>query len=119
MHFFGKTNKEDSEMTDAASGTGTKKTKTVFDDPFGDDPFADGPRRTDPPSSQPAPDEDSDAMSDRDSDDPFKNFAPRRPTGSNTQRDQIEMQNEMLDAEAADSRDQREAMNERDAAAGD
>jgi hypothetical protein len=29
------------------------------------------------------------------------------------------MQNEMLDAEAADSRDQREAMNERDAAAGD
>ena len=117
--FFGKTNKEESEMTDAASGTGTKKTKTVFDDPFGDDPFADGPRRTDPPSCQPAPDEDSDAMSDRDSDDPFKNFAPRRPTGSNTQRDQIEMQNEMLDAEAADSRDQREAMNERDAAAGD
>jgi hypothetical protein len=35
------------------------------------------------------------------------------------QRDQIEKQNEMLDAEAADSRDQREAMNERDAAVGD
>jgi hypothetical protein len=29
------------------------------------------------------------------------------------------MQNEMLDAESTNSRDQREAMNERDAAAGD
>ena len=119
--FFGNTDEETSGMAEnpepEASDT-DKKPNALFDDPFGDDPFADGPRRTDPPPSQPAPDADSEAMPNRDSDDPF-NFAPRKPTGSNTQRDQIEMQNEMLDAEAADSRDQREAMNERDAAAGD
>ena len=102
----------------AESDPGTKKPKALFDDPFGDDPFADGPRRTDPMPGQPVPNADDKTMSSGDSNDPF-NFAPRKPTGSNTQRDQIEMQNEMLDAEAADSRDQREAMNERDAAAGD
>ena len=120
--FFGNTEEDTSgmpEKSEPAADDSDKKTKALFDDPFGDDPFADGPRRTDPPQSQPAPDADSEAMPNRDSDDDPFNFAPRKPTGSNTQRDQIEMQNEMLDAEAADSRDQREAMNERDAAAGD
>ena len=126
--FFGTKDKEESgdkEVFDmnekpepAESDPGTKKPKALFDDPFGDDPFADGPRRTDPMPGQPVPNADDKTMSSGDSNDPF-NFAPRKPTGSNTQRDQIEMQNEMLDAEAADSRDQREAMNERDAAAGD
>ena len=126
--FFGTKDKEESgdkEVFDmnekpepAESDPGTKKPKALFDDPFGDDPFADGPRRTDPMPGQPVPNADNKTMSSGDSNDPF-NFAPRKPTGSNTQRDQIEMQNEMLDAEAADSRDQREAMNERDAAAGD
>ncbi len=102
----------------AETGPDMKKSNAKFDDPFGDDPFADGPRRTDPMPDQPSPDKDSKTMTTGDFDDPF-NFAPRKPAGSNTQRDQIEMQNEMLDAEAADSRDQREAMNERDAAAGD
>ncbi len=119
--FFGNTDEETSGMAEnpepEASDT-DKRPNALFDDPFGDDPFADGPRRTDPPPSQPVPPADDEAMPNRDSDDPF-NSAPRKPTGSNTQRDQIEMQNEMLDAEAADSRDQREAMNERDAAAGD
>ena len=108
--------KEKPEPSD--SDPSVKKSKTLFDDPFGDDPFADGPRRTDPKPEQPVPNADNKTMSADDSNDPF-NFAPRKPTGSNTQRDQIEMQNEMLDAEAADSRDQRDAMNERDAAAGD
>ena len=67
---------------------------------------------------QPSPDPDSETMTVGESDDSL-NFAPRKPAGSTMQRDQIEKQNEMLDAEAADSRDQREAMNERDAAAGD
>ena len=126
--FFGTKDKEESgdkeafDMNEkpepAESDPGTKKPKALFDDPFGDDPFADGPRRTDPMPGQPVPNADDKTMSSGDSNDPF-NFAPRKPTGSNTQRDQIEMQNEMLDAEAADSRDQREAMNERDAAAGD
>ena len=119
--FFGNTDEEKSgmaEKTEPQASDTDKKPNALFDDPFGDDPFAGGPRRTDPPSSQPAPAADGEATPNRDSDDPF-NFAPRKPTGSNTQRDQIEMQNEMLDAEAADSRDQREAMNERDAAAGD
>lgn len=118
--FFGNTDKASgmAEKPEPEASDSDKKPNALFDDPFGDDPFADGPRRTDPPSSQPAPPADDEAMPNRDSDDPF-NFAPRKPTGSNTQRDQIEMQNEMLDAEAADSRDQREAMNERDAAAGD
>ena len=120
--FFGKKDKEGAEMPDAAqpvaSDADTKKRKTLFDDPFGDDPFADAPRRTDPMPDQPSPDPDSETMTVGDSDDPF-NFAPRKPAGSTMQRDQIEKQNEMLDAEAADSRDQREAMNERDAAAGD
>ena len=119
--FFSNTDEETSGMAEKpepeASDT-DKKPNALFGDPFGDDPFADGARRTDPPSSQPAPAADGEAMPNRDSDDPF-NFAPRKPAGSNTQRDQIEMQNEMLDAEAVDSRDQREAMNERDAAAGD
>ena len=101
-----------------ASDADTKKPKALFDDPFGDDPFADAPRRTDPMPDQPSPDTDSETMPVGDSDNPF-NFAPRKPAGSTMQRDQIEKQNEMLDAEAADSRDQREAMNERDAAAGD
>ena len=101
-----------------ASDADTKKPNALFDDPFGDDPFADAPRRTDPMPDQPSPDPDSETMTVGDSDDPF-NFAPRKPAGSTMQRDQIEKQNEMLDAEAADSRDQREAMNERDAAAGD
>ena len=119
--FFGNTEEDTSgmpEKSEPAADDSDKKTKALFDDPFGDDPFAEGPRRTDPPPSQPTPDADSETMPKRDSDDPF-NFAPRKPAGSNTQRDQIEMQNEMLDAEAVDSRDQREAMNERDAAAGD
>ena len=126
--FFGTKDKEESgdkeafgmneKPEPAESDPGTKKPKALFDDPFGDDPFADGPRRTDPMPGQPVPNADDKTMSSGDSNDPF-NFAPRKPTGSNTQRDQIEMQNEMLDAEAADSRDQREAMNERDAAAGD
>ena len=126
--FFGTKDKEESgdkeafDMNEkpepAESDPGMKKPKALFDDPFGDDPFADGPRRTDPMPGQPVPNADDKTMSSGDSNDPF-NFAPRKPTGSNTQRDQIEMQNEMLDAEAADSRDQREAMNERDAAAGD
>jgi len=126
--FFGTKDKEESgdreafDMNEkpepAESDPGAKKPKALFDDPFGDDPFADGPRRTDPMPGQPVPNADDKTMSSGDSNDPF-NFAPRKPTGSNTQRDQIEMQNEMLDAEAADSRDQREAMNERDAAAGD
>ena len=120
--FFGKKDKEDPGMSDAAqpvaSDSDTKKPKALFDDPFGDDPFADAPRRTDPMPDQPGPDPDSETMIVGDSDDPF-NFAPRKPAGSTMQRDQIEKQNEMLDAEAVDSRDQREAMNERDAAAGD
>ena len=119
--FFGNTEEDTSEMaekSEPAAADADKKTKALFDDPFGDDPFADGPRRTDPMPDQPSPDKDSETMTVGDSDDPF-NFAPRKPVGSNTQRDQIEMQNEMLDAEAVDSRDQREAMNERDAAAGD
>ena len=126
--FFGTKDKEESgdkeafgmneKPEPAESDPGMKKPKALFDDPFGDDPFADGPRRTDPMPGQPVPNADDKTMSSGDSNDPF-NFAPRKPTGSNTQRDQIEMQNEMLDAEAADSRDQREAMNERDAAAGD
>ena len=126
--FFGAKDKEESgdkeafdmneKLEPAESDPGTKKPKALFDDPFGDDPFADGPRRTDPMPGQPVLNADDKTMSSGDSNDPF-NFAPRKPTGSNTQRDQIEMQNEMLDAEAADSRDQREAMNERDAAAGD
>ena len=123
MQTFGaKKDEEDPEMPDAAqpvaSDTDTKKPKALFDDPFGDDPFADAPRRTDPMPDQPSPDTDSETMTVGDSDDPF-NFAPRKPAGSTTQRDQIKKQNEMLDAEAADSRDQREVMNERDAAAGD
>ena len=84
------------------------------DDPFGDDPFTDGPNTSKPresdgrevPASQPP------------EDDPF-NFAPKRRATSNTQRDQIEEQAELLDAEASDVRDQQEAMAERDAAAGD
>ena len=120
--FLGKTDEKESEMADkpepASSSPDTKNSKALFDDPFGDDPFADAPRRTDPPLKKPVPNADEANKSASDSSDPF-NFAPRRPTGSNTQRDQIEMQNEMLDAEATDSRDQREAMNERDAAAGD
>jgi len=119
--FFGNTDEDTSEMAEKSEPTAAdsdKKTKALFDDPFGDDPFADGPRRTDPMPDQPSPDKDSETMTTGDFDDPF-NFAPRKPAGSNTQRDQIEMQNEMLDAEAVDSRDQREAMNERDAAAGD
>ena len=126
--FFGTKDKEESgdkeafgmneKPEPAESDPDMKKPKALFDDPFGDDPFADGPRRTDPMPGQPVPNADDKTMSSGDSNDPF-NFAPRKPTGSNTQRDQIEMQNEMLDAEAADSRDQREAMNERDAAAGD
>jgi hypothetical protein len=119
--FFGNTEEDTSGMaenSEPAAADSDKKTKALFDDPFGDDPFADGPRRTDPMPDQPSPDKDSKTMTTGDFDDPF-NFAPRKPAGSNTQRDQIEMQNEMLDAEAADSRDQREAMNERDAAAGD
>ncbi len=119
--FFGNTEEDTSgmaEKSEPAAADSDKKTKALFDDPFGDDPFADGPRRTDPMPDQPSPDKDSETMTTGDFDDPF-NFAPQKPAGSNTQRDQIEMQNEMLDAEAADSRDQREAMNERDAAAGD
>jgi len=119
--FFGNTEEDTSgmaEKSEPAAADSDKKTKALFDDPFGDDPFADGPRRTDPMPDQPSPDKDSETMTTGDFDDPF-NFAPRKPAGSNTQRDQIEMQNEMLDAEAVDSRDQREAMNERDAAAGD
>ena len=119
--FFGNTDEDTSgmaEKSEPAAADSDKKTKSLFDDPFGDDPFADGPRRTDPMPDQPSPDKDAETMTVGDSDDPF-NFAPRKPAGSNTQRDQIEMQNEMLDAEAVDSRDQREAMNERDAAAGD
>ena len=116
--FFGKTDAASgmAEKPEPEEADSSKKTKAIFDDPFGDDPFADGPSRTDPPKNQPVPDAGTETMSAGDPDDPF---APRKPAGSNTQRDQIEMQNEMLDAEAADSRDQREAMNERDAAAGD
>jgi hypothetical protein len=106
---------EESAMTPP---TESQKTKSLLDDPFGDDPFADKPRRTDPLPTDAKLDVDTETMSASDSDDPF-NFAPRKPTGSSTQRDQIEMQNEMLDAESTNSRDQREAMNERDAAAGD
>jgi len=106
---------EESAMT---SPTESQKNKSLLDDPFGDDPFADKPRRTDPLPTDAKLDVDTETMSASDSDDPF-NFAPRKPTGSSTQRDQIEMQNEMLDAESTNSRDQREAMNERDAAAGD
>ena len=100
------------------SPTESQKNKSLLDDPFGDDPFADKPRRTDPLPTDAKLDVDTETMSASDSNDPF-NFAPRKPTGSSTQRDQIEMQNEMLDAESTNSRDQREAMNERDAAAGD
>ena len=62
-------------------------------DPFGDDPF---------------------------DDDPFGlgMGSPRRGR-SDTQRDQIDAQNELRAAEATDVLDQREAMAERDAAAGD
>ena len=101
-----------------ASPTESQKTKSLLNDPFGDDPFADKPRRTDPLPTDTKIDVDTETMSASDSTDPF-NFAPEKPTGSSTQRDQIEMQNEMLDAESTNSRDQREAMNERDAAAGD
>lgn len=100
------------------SPTESQKTKSLLNDPFGDDPFADEPRRTDPLPTDTKLDVETETMSASDSDDPF-NFAPEKPTGSSTQRDQIEMQNEMLDAESTNSRDQREAMNERDAAAGD
>ncbi len=119
--FFGNTDENTSGMAEKSEpvpSDSDKKTKALFDDPFGDDPFADGPRRTDPMPDQPGPDKDAGSMTVGDSDDPF-NFAPRKPVGSNMQRDQIEIQNEMLDAEAVDSRDQRAAMNERDAAAGD
>ncbi len=95
-----------------------QKKKSFLADPFGDDPFADESRRTDPLPTDTKLDIETGTMSAADSDDPF-NFAPRKPQGSSTQRDQIEMQNEMLDSESTNSRDIREAMNERDAAAGD
>ena len=62
-------------------------------DPFGDDPFADDPFGLDMGTS--------------------------RRGRSDTQRDQIDAQNELRSAEATDVLDQREAMAERDAAAGD
>ena len=62
-------------------------------DPFGDDPFADDPFGLDMGTS--------------------------RRGRSDTQRDQIDAQNELRAAEATDVLDQREAMAERDAAAGD
>jgi len=68
-----------------------KPTPTV--DPFGDDPFADDPFGLDMGTS--------------------------RRGRSDTQRDQIDAQNELRSAEATDVLDQREAMAERDAAAGD
>ena len=92
--FFGNTEEDTSgmaEKSEPAAADSDKKTKALFDDPFGDDPFADGPRRTDPMPDQPSPDKDSETMTTGDFDDPF-NFAPRKPAGSNTQRDQIEMQ---------------------------
>ena len=106
---------EEAAMVDLPEG---QKTKSLLDDPFGDDPFADNPRRTDPLPTDTKLDIETKTMSAADSDDPF-NFAPRKPKGSSTQRDQIEMQNEMTDSESTNSRDIREAMNERDAAAGD
>ena len=106
---------EEPAMVDPPEG---QKTKSLLYDPFGDDPFANEPRRTDPLPTDTKLDIETETMSSADSDDPF-NFAPRKPKGSSTQRDQIEMQNEMLDSESTNSRDIREAMNERDAAAGD
>jgi len=71
--------------------TSPKPTPTA--DPFGDDPFADDPFSLDMGTS--------------------------RRGSSDTQRDQIDAQNELRSAEATDVLDQREAMAERDAAAGD
>ncbi len=88
--------------------------RPVSDDPFMDDPFTDQPA----PSKTPESGETEVPASPPPDDDPF-NFAPNRRATSNTQRDQIEEQAELRDAEASDVRDQQEAMAERDAAAGD
>ena len=89
------------------------------------EPMQGAPAQQPPPPSAPSPTSKPAAKPDPFGDDPFAadpfdaSMNNSRRGRSDTQRDQINAQNELRAAEATDVLDQREAMAERDAAAGD